>query len=93
MHQVSNLEPFLTIDINLQCFDSNDDQNVVEQILETMTDQPSDDDSETEHIPVTQQHARKCIEDLWKYFMQEGNENSPMAALEICNDFVNSPKK
>jgi hypothetical protein len=36
------------------------------------------------------QDARKCtrIAGLRLYFMQEGNEGSPISALETCADFV-----
>jgi hypothetical protein len=37
---------------------------------------------------VTNQDVRKFIAGLWLYFMQEGNEGSPISALETCADFV-----
>jgi hypothetical protein len=42
----------------------------------------------TEHERVTNQDGRKFIAGLWLYFMQEGNEGSPISALETCADFV-----
>jgi hypothetical protein len=42
----------------------------------------------TEGEQVTKQDARKFIAGLWLYFMQEGNEGSPISALETCNNFV-----
>ena len=32
--------------------------------------------------------AKEYIEHLRNYFMQEGNENSPKGALDLCYDFV-----
>jgi hypothetical protein len=37
---------------------------------------------------VTNQDARKFIDGLWLYFVQERNEGSPVSALETCTDFV-----
>jgi hypothetical protein len=37
---------------------------------------------------VTNQDARKFIAGLQLYFMQEGNEGSPVSALETWADFV-----
>jgi hypothetical protein len=37
---------------------------------------------------VTRQDARKFVDRLRRYFMQEGNEGSPLSALDICADFV-----
>jgi hypothetical protein len=39
---------------------------------------------------MTTQDARKCIDQLRQYFMQEGNEGSPLSALDVCADFVHS---
>ena len=33
-------------------------------------------------------HAKQCLDDLRKFFMQEGNETSPMFALDLCTNFV-----
>ncbi|KFM63798.1 hypothetical protein X975_18993, partial [Stegodyphus mimosarum] len=52
-------------------------------------DQESDDDGAANKLAqVTTQDARKCIETLRRYFMQEGNEGSPIAALHVCGNFV-----
>jgi hypothetical protein len=37
---------------------------------------------------VTNQDARKFIAGLRLYLMLEGNEGSPISALETCTDFV-----
>lgn len=37
---------------------------------------------------MSNQDARKCIAELQCYFMQEGNEGSPLSALDIYTDFV-----
>jgi hypothetical protein len=42
----------------------------------------------TQHERVTNQDARKFVALLRLYFMQEGNEGSPISALESCADFV-----
>jgi len=39
--------------------------------------------------PVTAREAKKCIDLLQKFFMQEENENSPSDKLEACIHFVN----
>jgi hypothetical protein len=39
---------------------------------------------------VTTLDARKFIDRLRLYFMQEGNEGSPLSALDVCADFVHS---
>ena len=49
----ANLEPQLTISENLLCFNNNHNQNVTEQMMEIMTYQPNDDDSETESEHIT----------------------------------------
>ena len=37
---------------------------------------------------VTNQEAKKYIDELRIYFMQESNEGSPITALTSCSDFV-----
>jgi hypothetical protein len=39
--------------------------------------------------PVTAREAKKCIDLLQKFFMQEGNENILSDKFEACNHFVN----
>jgi hypothetical protein len=54
----------------------------------TRRHQETDEDDTTERERMTNQDARKFIAGLWLYFMQEGNEGSPISALETCADFV-----
>jgi hypothetical protein len=51
-------------------------------------DQKSDEIESTESEGVTEQDARQSIAGLRLDFMQEGNEGSPVSALETCTDFV-----
>jgi hypothetical protein len=50
--------------------------------------QETNKDDTTKHERVTNQDARIIISGLRLYFMQEGNEGSPMSTLETCTDFV-----
>jgi hypothetical protein len=94
LQQVKNYEEFLSIDNELQCYDENEDYDaeIVARITAKRTtsseDQESDDDTPNELVQVTTQDARKCIETLRCYFMQEGNEGSPITALDVFSDFV-----
>jgi hypothetical protein len=54
----------------------------------TSEDLEIDEDDMIVHKRVTNQDARKFIAGLRLYFMQEGNENSSISALETCADFV-----
>lgn len=51
----------------------------------TLVGQESDDDDALSVKVTTQDES---IETLRRYFMQEENEGSPIAALQICSDFV-----
>jgi hypothetical protein len=42
--------------------------------------------TECEEVP--NQDAMKCIAGLQLHYMQEGNKDSPISALETCTDFV-----
>ena len=46
------------------------------------------DEDEPEIQQVTMHDAKMLIAGLQWYFMQEGNENSPIQELEIYSDFV-----
>ena len=51
----------------------------------------NEDESDDEELPVVRvsaQEARRCLEKVRLYFMQEGNEDAPAAALDLCTDFV-----
>jgi hypothetical protein len=90
----SNCEEFSCIDNSLQCKNENEDceDAIVEQSAakhqKTSEYQETDEDDTTERERVTEQDAMKFIVGLRLYFMQEGNEGSPMSALDTCADFV-----
>jgi hypothetical protein len=50
----------------------------------------SDEDDTFEPERVTTRDARKFIDGLRRYFMQEGNEGRPLSALDVCAGFVHS---
>jgi hypothetical protein len=93
MHPVGNYEEFSCIDNSPQCYDENEDceETIVERIAAkhqmTSEDQEADEDmAERERVNI--QDARTFIAGLRLYFMQKGNEGSPISALETCADFV-----
>ncbi|XP_028677229.1 tigger transposable element-derived protein 4-like [Erpetoichthys calabaricus] len=94
LQQVENYEEFLSIDNELHCYDKNEDYDasivarIVAKHMTASEDQESNDDDPNELVQVTTQDARKCIEILCRYFMQEGNEGSPIDTLDVCGDFV-----
>ncbi|CAH8643307.1 unnamed protein product [Dicrocoelium dendriticum] len=94
LKQVENYEEFLSIDNELQLYDGNEecDAALVARIAAKHTTATEDHGSGEENpnvlMPVTKQDARKCIETLHRYCMQEGNEGSPITALHVCGDFV-----
>jgi hypothetical protein len=92
-HHVRNCEEFSFINNSLQYYNANEDSEeaTVAQIAakhqKTSEDQETNEDDTTECERVTTQDARKFIAGLQLYFMQEGNEGSPISALETCTDF------
>jgi hypothetical protein len=93
MHH-GNYEEFSCIDNSLQCYNENEDceDAIVEQIAvkrqKTSQYQETEEEDMTECERVTNQDAGKFIAGLRLYFMQEGNECSPISALETCANFV-----
>lgn len=89
---IGNYQEFLTIDNNLPCYDETENyENAIIQGIQStrqILDEDSDADDENLPVPVTNQEARKCITMLQRYFIQEGNDESPMSALDTCADFV-----
>lgn len=78
LQKVENYEDFLNIDHKQSSIvKQENDENDTEKMLH-------EDDQQL----ITNQTARKCIADLRRYFMQNGNEESPLAALDLCADFV-----
>jgi hypothetical protein len=93
-------EKFEGIDNNVECYNENEDceDEIVESILskhqdEELEGEESDEDDTSELERVTTQDARKFIDRLRRYFMQKGNEGSPLSALDVCADFVHSQSK
>jgi hypothetical protein len=92
-----NYEEFQDIDNNVECYNENEDceDEIVESILsrhqdEELEGEESDKDDTSELERGTIQDARKFIDRLRRYFMQEGNGVSPLSALDVCADFVHS---
>jgi hypothetical protein len=95
VQKVRNYEEFEGIDNNVECYNENEncEDEIVESILskhqdEELEDEESDEDDTFELERVITLNARKFIDRLRRYFMQEGNEGSPLPALDICADFV-----
>ncbi|XP_025420572.1 tigger transposable element-derived protein 4-like [Sipha flava] len=64
-------------------------QNILKKRkLEEVKEEEEEENDYTDP-PVTVKEAKKCIDLLQKFFMQEGNENSPSDKLEECAHFVN----
>jgi len=72
------------------CFDNNEDicDVVVQNVIKKRKLEEEEEKDDTEP-PVTAREAKKFIDLLQKFFMQEGNENSPSDKLEMCANFVN----
>ena len=89
---VENYEQFDSIDDTVSCYNENDhcEDDILEQIAEerqnTMhTAEDEDDMLDLKHV--TNREAKKYIDELRIYFMQESNEGSPITALTACSDF------
>ncbi|KAL1488913.1 hypothetical protein ABEB36_014700 [Hypothenemus hampei] len=89
-----NTEEFSTIDDYLLCYDENEDceDAIIDRIKsrnqENNNEDVEDGADDDPPVSVTNHEARKYITGLQRYFMQEGNEKSPMSALNICANFV-----
>jgi hypothetical protein len=97
VQKVRNYEEFEGIDNNFECYNENEDceDETVESILSRHQDEESegeesDEDDTSELERVTTQDVRNFIDRLRRYFMQEGNEGSPLSALDVCADSVHS---
>ncbi|XP_071056808.1 tigger transposable element-derived protein 6-like [Onthophagus taurus] len=84
------IESISTSDDNLQCFNEKaiDTANESIESKRLKINKADDAGDDFSCAPVTQQEAKKCIAKLQRYFLQDGNEDSPMSALTICADFV-----
>lgn len=91
LENIDNFEEFINIDEHLVCYDDNEDlmETILEQI-KPLSEQEEENDDETDLCVdyISDKEAKRCISILKKYFMQIGNENSPMSALDSCADFV-----
>jgi hypothetical protein len=91
---VRNYEDFSCTNNRLQCYNENEDyeEATVEQIAAehqmASVDQETDKNDTTKREQMTNQDATKFIARLWLYSTQEGNEGSPVSALETCVDFA-----
>ena len=91
--RVEMFEELYSVENNIQCNDKNEDcdEDIVKEIrakcLKISAKINKDDDS-VERKQVTNSEARSAITLLQRYFMQQGNEDRPMSALNVCNDFV-----
>jgi hypothetical protein len=97
VQKVRNYEEFEGIDNIVECYNENEDceDEIVESILskyqdEELKGEESDEDDTSELERVTTQDSRKFIDWLRRYFMQEGNEGSPLSAIDVCADFVHA---
>ena len=83
----------------MDSYDSNEnfEDDIAETILCRQQDEVEGEDSDgdeiaPEHSRVTSQDARRFVEGLRLFFMQEGNEGSPMSSLDVCADFVHTTR-
>ncbi|XP_067126959.1 tigger transposable element-derived protein 6-like [Centruroides vittatus] len=95
LQHIISYKGFVYIDDDIQCYNENEDceDENVEEILakqqDISEDQESDEIDDTPEVDrVSDRDARKFVARLQHYFMQEGNEGSPLSALDICADFV-----
>ncbi|XKL60405.1 hypothetical protein PGB90_007462 [Kerria lacca] len=91
LQRVNNHEEFSCIDDELPCCNVNDnfDEEVIEHVAKkNKSDKDESDDDDDPVVPISAGDAKKCVDQLRQYFMQEGNEESPVAELNICADFV-----
>ncbi len=91
---MDNFKEFLSIDNNLFCYAENVSEfDSVDEIVEHVAkkkciEEKEEDEDENPPSPVSTREARSCLERLRLFFMQEGNEESPIALLDIRSDFV-----
>ncbi|CAK9828167.1 Tigger transposable element-derived protein 4 [Anthophora retusa] len=95
LQQVTNYEDFESIDSAIECYNTNEDcKDDISEIIESkyqneeLECEESNEDKIFEPEQVTLQDAGKFINGLRRFFMQEGNEGSPLSSLDICADFV-----
>ncbi len=89
---VKNFEEFLSVDDELPCCDINEncEDEIIEQVLKKNrpNEEESDDDDEVPTMRVSTTEAKRCMENVRLFFMQQGNEESPIEALNLCSDFL-----
>lgn len=86
--RVLNNVEFEQLDSNVQCYDQN--EYVDDVIIQSIQDQyNSDEDTDEEpDPPIRLQEAKKSLETLRLFFLQQGNEESPISALDTCSDYI-----
>lgn len=72
----------------MQCYDQN--ENVYDAIIQSIQDQHnSDKDTDEERDPpIRLREAKKSLETLRLFFLQQGNEESSISALDACSDYI-----
>jgi len=69
--------------------DENCEDEIIEQVLKkNRPNEEESDDDEAPTMQVSTKEAKKCMENLRLFFMQQGNEESPIEALNLCSDFI-----
>jgi hypothetical protein len=90
---IQNHTEFENIDENAPGFNNIEDicDVVVQNVLKKrkLKDEEEEEEDDDTEAPVTAREAKKCIDLLQKFFMLEGNENSPSDKLEAYAHFVN----
>ena len=93
--EISNGEEYNEIDAKLPCHNESDTQEeIVESIiarrpcLQQSDDDGSDNDDETDPVPVTHAEAKLHILGLQRYFTEQGFDNAAHSRLDECAHLV-----
>ncbi|VVC31430.1 Hypothetical protein CINCED_3A011756 [Cinara cedri] len=86
--RVLNNVEFEHLDSNVQCYDQN--ENVDDAIIQSIQDKHDlDEDTDEEpDPPIRLQEAKKCLEILRLFFLQQENKGSPINTLDACSDYI-----
>jgi len=84
---LNNIE-FEQLDSNVQCYDQN--EYVDDIIIQSIQDQHNSDEDKDEEPdpPIRLQEAKKSLETLRLFFLQQGNEESLISALDTYLDYI-----
>ncbi|XP_060872747.1 tigger transposable element-derived protein 6-like [Metopolophium dirhodum] len=86
--RVLNNVEFEQLDSNVQCYDQNEYvDDVIIQSIQYQHNSDEDTDEEPDP-PIRLQEAKKSLETLRLFFLQQGNEESPISALDTCSDYI-----